>query len=58
MQKEEYGNMTALVKVETGDQSHSVSWPPKVEGFEPLETSLDSFYVHCMGMARSMIDNE
>ena len=56
LQLEEYANMTAMVLVEANNQSHRVSWPPKVEGFEPLETPLDSFYVHCLSLSKAVLD--
>ena len=56
LEKEEHANMTALIQVEANEHSHQVLWPPKVGGIEPLETPLDSFYVRCMSMSKSVMD--
>lgn len=54
LQKEDYGNMTAIVEARGDGEAHRVSWPPKLQGFEPMETPLDSFYVSCTRMGERL----
>ncbi|GIV59927.1 hypothetical protein GQ464_012140 [Rhodocaloribacter litoris] len=50
---DEPGNLTAVLEATADGRRHRVAWIPRVEGIEPAETPLETFFDTCLATGRA-----